>query len=333
MSSIIRLPISSSEIADQIRSNIYNDIIEYDPDNVLAVPVAANDDNYEYDELSTGDEKPSFPIVSDDVMSEKVMQMRLLERKQSITDRMIYPNNNVTACRYKSSNNTIVKICEWETMRDFKDGSSLPETTTSACFHCVHTFDTQPIVIPVNYYESFCHNNIVLNNVWVVTGNFCSWACQKKYIMCGERELCNAAQLNIEKMLSLSNLFFQQCYENADISYYDIQPAPSRYALVMFGGFLGIDEFRGIRDKFELTMPPIICVTPKLKQRYEIICASSASNAISIQDDDETSDSSDISEQAMFPTKSGSYDKTFRLKRTTKPPNQKCRLSTFFKTS
>lgn len=320
MASIIRLPISSSEIV----STMYSDIIEYDPNDIMNEPMAVNDDHCDTSSESgvsgIRNVDNMAPIISDDVISDSVVNQRLMERKQSITDRIMHPNNDVSACKYKSDNNTIVKICEWELLRDFKDGCSIPESTSMACFHCVHPFTTQPVVVPVNHYETFCHNGVTLNNVWIVTGNFCSWRCQKKYIMCGERELCDSMQLNQNQLLSLSCTFFKKCY-TSNISYYDIIPAPSRYALHMFGGPLSITEFRGVHDRFTLLMSPIICITPKLKQQYEIV---------SDMKDDDIIQCDDISEQAMFPGKSGSYDKSFRLKRTTKPPNQKCRLNTFF---
>lgn len=95
-----------------------------------------------------------------------------------------------------------------------------PETTSCYCWHCCHPFDTKPVPLPVKHDSRL--------DVFQVTGVFCSWACMYAY----------AKNNYLQSMVIM--LFRKRCTGKIG----GLIPAPPRMTLKIFGGHLGIDEFR-----------------------------------------------------------------------------------------
>lgn len=100
-----------------------------------------------------------------------------------------------------------------------------PLTTTVACHHCCHTFESQPVPLPKAF--------LVEKNVYVTQGVFCSLGCAKTYAI--ERVAYNAPHtLMLLGQLARNVFHYKQL----------ITPAPPVCRLRTFGGDLTIEEFR-----------------------------------------------------------------------------------------
>ena len=102
------------------------------------------------------------------------------------------------------------------------------DNENNVCFWCCHSFDTSYLGLPIKYKD----------NVFQVTGCFCSFGC-----MCGYIFYSNENNYNIWEVYNLINIM-------AKLLDYDkyVYPAPPRKCLKMFGGYMTIEEFRNFRD-------------------------------------------------------------------------------------
>ena len=110
-----------------------------------------------------------------------------------------------------------------------------PRTTTIACWHDCHRFDTTPIPIPKHTRGEGGNGGASTN--FTVYGVFCSCNCAVAYIL--ERNTYDQQNLLLrfrQMMLDVFNM-------NSD-EVFAFEPAPPRIFLQLFGGHLHIDEFR-----------------------------------------------------------------------------------------
>ena len=108
-----------------------------------------------------------------------------------------------------------------------------PEKTDVACWNCTFEFDGIPIAVPkgLRHRKHFdkCY------------GVFCSFNCAKRYVMT-QNDFDMWSQL---QLLSLLHKRVLGCTVK-------VIPAPPRQALLRFGGYLSIDEYR----KNNIVLPP-----------------------------------------------------------------------------
>lgn len=100
----------------------------------------------------------------------------------------------------------------------------LPVKSDYACHWCCHKFDSRCLGIPVKY----------KNNAFYVLGNFCSMEC-----VCAHNFETNNNVNNMWEVYNLIN-FMARKLKYTDVVY----PAPPRKCLIMFGGYLSIEDFR-----------------------------------------------------------------------------------------
>lgn len=102
-----------------------------------------------------------------------------------------------------------------------------PYSDSIVCYWCCHKFDSTYLGLPMKY----------KNNVFHVSGCFCSFEC-----MCAYNFYSNENNYNIWEIYNLINIM-------ANIMEYgrQIYPAPPRKCLKMFGGYMSIDEFRNFK--------------------------------------------------------------------------------------
>ena len=95
------------------------------------------------------------------------------------------------------------------------------------CWWCCHDWDGEFLHLPFRYHEK--------QKSFETMGYFCSWGCMKAFNMesHGTSQLGSTIGINI-------TLMKRHMYGYTK----PIRPAPSRWALKMFGGTLDIDEFR-----------------------------------------------------------------------------------------
>ncbi len=123
----------------------------------------------------------------------------------------------------------------------------------SCCFWCCHSIDYRIYGMPIDYDS--------INDTYVLYGCFCSLQCANAY---------NFSTYNgCDKVWEINSMI-QMLAKRYGISNF-IRPAPSRYLLKMFNGYLSIDEFRSLHKNNETThilnLPPMISITSS----YEVV--------------------------------------------------------------
>jgi hypothetical protein len=126
---------------------------------------------------------------------------------------------------------------------DRAGGGDWPARSDQWCWYCCHPFEGAPLPMPIKYDDK--------RMIFHVMGTFCSWACMKSY---------NLDSSSYMKSVNANNitLFHKRCTGRLT----GIRAAPPRQALRVFGGSMGIEEFRaasGQRLEF-LVLPPRMIV-------------------------------------------------------------------------
>jgi hypothetical protein len=126
-----------------------------------------------------------------------------------------------------------------------------PASTSVHCYWCCHRFSGVPIGIPLSYNEDA--------GKFMVYGCFCSCEC--------------AAAYNLDSHESSDEIMTRHGYLNMlarELGHKDlVRPAPSRLVLSMFGGPMGIDDFRErcLTSRLLLVnFPPMMTVTQQVEE-------------------------------------------------------------------
>ena len=130
--------------------------------------------------------------------------------------------------------------------KNMQQTTTLPESSTVACFWCCHTFEGQPCIIPIREEKG----------IYEVYGNFCCPECAFAYIL-DERD---DSHVKWEKISLLHRIYGASVAPAGGRIY----PAPARTTLAMFGGSLSIDAYRKtIRQgkvRLDIHLPPMISI-------------------------------------------------------------------------
>ena len=116
-----------------------------------------------------------------------------------------------------------------------------PIKTEIVCFQCCHPFDGVPVPLPDTYDTR--------RKVYKCKGNFCSWQCSKSYNL-NQTKNFGKGDRNMYISLLAHQTWIKyrnntKHFENMKTyCTYNINPAPSRELLIMFGGSMGIEEYR-----------------------------------------------------------------------------------------
>lgn len=143
-------------------------------------------------------------------------------------------------------------------LSDFQEKSKVgewPSSTQVHCYWCCHGFSTPPLGLPIRY----------LNGRFHVIGCFCSLECASAY--------------NFDHMGrdSVDDCLMRHSLLNALSIKLGLAPvvrqAPDRLALQIFGGHMGIHEFRshgasigGSTSRLIVNTPPMHCVTQHIEE-------------------------------------------------------------------
>ena len=122
---------------------------------------------------------------------------------------------------------------------------SVPESTTTACYWCCGQFDGRPVVLPTEEETG----------IYTVYGNFCTLPCGLSYLL----------QEHIDPQVRWER---QALYHRMYKQFMNIQPAPPRESLIMFGGALSHEQYRDIISKQKLRVdynnPPVVSILATL---------------------------------------------------------------------
>jgi hypothetical protein len=142
-------------------------------------------------------------------------------------------------------------------LMEFEKKSSIgdwPLTTNVHCYWCCHKFDGAPIGLPVKM-------NLE-ENKYCVVGCFCSLECACAYNF--------ASKENTDECLNRYSLLNSLATRLGITS--RVNPAPDRLSLKMFGGNLGIKEFREFASSERFVIvntPPMISITQQIEEVHE----------------------------------------------------------------
>jgi len=115
----------------------------------------------------------------------------------------------------------------------------IPEQVDIACFWCCHRFETRPVVLPIKDQGEYIE----------VQGNYCTPECAMSYLF--DQRMDSYTRW---EQLSLLNRIYGI---NGPI-----KPAPPRQILKLFGGPMGIEEYRNLVRKghlrVDIHLPPMV---------------------------------------------------------------------------
>lgn len=167
-----------------------------------------------------------------------------IERGASIDDEII---NQPMQCNQIDTNLKVIEL-----LKDFEEknkNNEWPLTTSIHCYWCCHKFNNPPFGIPVKLVDKKFH----------VFGCFCSLECAAAFNFAS-----NESMDEVWERFSLINMLSKRiAYKNV------IKPAPNRLALKMFGGHLGIDEFRTFCETSKIInihFPPMMTITQQVEE-------------------------------------------------------------------
>ena len=129
------------------------------------------------------------------------------------------------------------------------------------CFWCCHKIECKVYGMPINYDS--------INDTYTIYGSFCSLQCANAYNFSSHNGSDKVWEVNSMIQMMSKRLGFKNF----------IRPAPSRYLLKMFDGYMTIEEFRNTHKNNEsthiLNLPPMISIP----SGYEVVNTSYLKNS------------------------------------------------------
>jgi hypothetical protein len=204
---------------------------EYDP--TMIEPVA-----YENDDLTSFPEECNYKTKKIDNSLKSLFNREDKPVETNIVSKDTYKGNNM--------NNVLLK--------DLVNSSNWSILTDYWCLWDCHSFDTQPIGIPVKY----------KNNKFNVVGCFCSLECAVAYNF-----YCNENNYNVWENYNLINML-----SNAIDYKPQVNAALSRKCLNVFGGNLDISSFREksfLNKQYNILQYPMVSLVEHVEEICETI--------------------------------------------------------------
>jgi len=126
-----------------------------------------------------------------------------------------------------------------------------PQQTNIHCWWCCHQFDGPPVALPKKYNSK--------TKQFYVLGNFCSFNCAEAYRLDNKKEYLVAGVL----------CMMYNILTDGDLT--ELNPAPPRTALDIFGGPLSIEQFRNASlslHKYSVINPPLIAIVHQIEESW-----------------------------------------------------------------
>lgn len=226
---IVHLPIQSKEVSFNDMPIMYNPLPPTD-----AVPYdMMNSDNPFYEDVEHLPDMPNVTVSDTFQKSNKSHETGSLQ--------------NTSSTSHQTSESEI----DYYTLKgallvEFKDSSEIkkiPDRVDAACFWCCHSFVNRPVVLPVRDTGEYLQ----------VMGNFCSPECALAYLF----DMRQDSHTRWEQLALLNRVYSDVCSGK-------IYPAPARSTLKLFGGTLGIKEYRDIirshKVRVDIHLPPMVSI-------------------------------------------------------------------------
>jgi len=123
-----------------------------------------------------------------------------------------------------------------------EEESMAMSSASEVCWNCCHTYGSLSQSIPVRY----------ISSVYYMYGEFCSYECATRYV------IDTFEGQSMWEVYSLLNMYYNKIHNSKGKQ---VEPAPSRFVLKMFGGDLTIDEYRSHFSNnisYDTLLPPIV---------------------------------------------------------------------------
>lgn len=120
------------------------------------------------------------------------------------------------------------------------------------CWWCCHSFDNIPVFIPTRYHKD--------TDVFDNYGNFCSFNCALSY------NYNNAKTVEYIERESLIYLLYKKTSNISFDQDFELQYAPDKEVLIMFGGNIDINTYRQNNKIFNIIYPPMSHIVPDLEE-------------------------------------------------------------------
>jgi hypothetical protein len=162
------------------------------------------------------------------------------------------PYEDTGCCYLDEQFNTIANVQQENETILQKNNTSM-DFKNQHCFWCCHNIEYKIYGMPISYDS--------INDTYSIYGSFCSLQCANAY---------NFSVHNGSDKVWEINSMIQMLAKRHGITNF-IRPAPTRYLLKMFNGYLTINEFRKLHKNNETThvlnLPPMISIS----SAYEIV--------------------------------------------------------------
>jgi len=204
---------------------------------IAHLPIQSNEVIFHEETVAYNPLPPSaveaYNAMSDDPFQEgaEVIQQTAIPvpKQQSVTS----VEGSVPVPDYYKKGTLLVQYQATEEIR------KIPEQVDVACFWCCHRFETRPVVLPVKDQGEYIE----------VQGNFCTPECAMSYLF--DQRMDSYTRW---EQLSLLNRIYGMDGP--------IKPAPPRQILKLFGGPMGIEEYRTLVRKghlrVDIHLPPMV---------------------------------------------------------------------------
>lgn len=146
-----------------------------------------------------------------------------------------------------------------------------PSHSPYACWLCCHTFNNTSVGIPER----------LVDGVFYLSGNFCSFNCAKRYLK-GDTTADSVASMQTHQDLSINDdkanrlqlleLLFH--LETGVLITDELKMSPPRLSLALFGGWLSIDEFRknfNQPSEYHVYKSPLVPIVYQLEETIDIM--------------------------------------------------------------
>jgi hypothetical protein len=174
-------------------------------------------------------------------MNKSVKKMKHKKKDKSFDKVDIQHNENKIVNIKKNLNKDTTIIPGYCNATYYKEYNPL-QGNCNKCWNCIHDVTTDHVSIPLKYND----------NIFYLYGNFCSYECSARYI------LDTYSDKNMWDIYSLLNLYYNICNKTKGKK---VSPAPNKLLLNVFGGTMGIDEYRSKFNScniYDIYQPPII---------------------------------------------------------------------------
>lgn len=230
---ISHLPIQSRDVI------FHDEPLKYDPVPPTDVaPFGSFSDN------PFSEDSEFMPIVNNEDESKKAgagvaggVSVNVAQVAQAVT-------NTATSSTVKQD--TVDYYRKGQLLVQFKGADELrkiPDSSTSACLWCCHTFEGRPVVLPVRDHGDYLN----------VFGNFCCPECAMAHLF----DMRQDSHTRWEQLALLNRVY-------SDSVGGRIYPAPPKTVLSLFGGLYTIEEYRAMirqqKVRVDVHLPPMVSI-------------------------------------------------------------------------